>query len=228
MDYLQLKYSVDKLTECLKIVPIEDRICLDNLLQKYKKEIASIEFLNQENNVFSNEEINSIKRFIRPLKEKILNEYQNKIDLIENKINEITGFNKVNKKYSEVFNRILKIAEWKEKKCRQNFNLIPSLYCIDKIRENSSVWKKVESEWSRKLNLANKMCDESFELNEALEKYNKIENIINNFNVDLELQNLIAYRCRSKNKLHQSIDLAIRESIHVEIEKQWQNYIINQ
>jgi len=222
MEYLQLRHSVEKLTECLKIIPKEDNKHIRQLLNDYKKQMQSIKKFNEKNTSFSREEINNIKRYVSNLKNKILTPYQEKIDLIEDEINEISGFNEANKKHDDVRDRIWKIAEWMSEK----YKIYKSFYYFDKIREKSSVYKKITAEYNRKSSIAFKMCEESKEYKEAVAEYEKVENLLGNFEIDLELKNLIAYRFRNKEKYinEPNIDLTIRESIHIEIEKQWNKY----
>ena len=222
MEYLQLKLSVERLTESLKIIPKEDSEHLTKLLNKYKEQMKSIKYFNEKNTSFSKEEINNIKRYVSNLKNKILPPYQEKIDLIEDKINEISGFNKANKKEEEVVYRIFKIAEWMSEK----YKIYKSFYYVKTIQEKSSVYKKIAAEYNRKASIATKMCEDSKEYNEAVIKYVEIENMLENFEIDLELKNLIAHRFRNRHQYidEPSIDFTIRESIHIEIEKQWNKF----
>ena len=52
-----------------------------------------------------------------------------------------------------------------------------------------------------------------------------LESILALFDIDLSLKNLIAYRSRNMGKIPQGVDVTIRESIQIEIEKQWLSFL---
>ena len=216
MEYLQLKYSVEKLTECLKVLPEKDRGHLSELLLTYKEQLKSIDYVNESNDFFDKKEIRHINRFISEFKGKVLKPYIDEINDIEEKICISSGLRESNKKISLMYDKISRIAEYYHR--REGLSYF-GLH--EKIREKSHVYKKTWRENHLIGDVYEVLLEKSNEHQKALKKHKQIEKLINSFDIDLSLKNLIAYRSRNMNEKQNSIDIVIRESISNEINKQW-------
>jgi hypothetical protein len=216
MDYLQLKYSVEKLTECLKVLPKKDRGYLRELLLMYKEQLKSIDYINESNAFFDKKEIRHINQFISCLKERVLKPYIDEINDIEEKICISSGLREFNKKLDLMYNKISRIAEYyHQRECLSYIGL------SRKIKEKSQVYKKMWKEYNLIADVYDVLLEKSNEYQNALKKHQQIEKLINSFDIDLPLKNLIAYRSRNMKEKQSSIDIVIRESISNEINKQW-------
>jgi hypothetical protein len=217
MDFLQLKYSVERLTECLKVIPKEDKNYIQKLIKKYKSEMQSINFLDEKNEHFDHEEIKSIGRFIKPFREKVLYPLNERNSILHKEISDKSGLTKAEEKLEQIKNRLYKITEWSY--CKKGFT---RWWCYS--RETfgkSKVYQSAYNEVERKYSVFYKMCENSKEIIEVENEIENLNAVLDLFDIDLALKNLIAYRSRNMGKLLQGVDLTIRESIQIEIEKQW-------
>lgn len=215
MEYLQLKHSVERLTECLKVLPKEDKKPLQDLILKYKNQLKSILYIDELNTFFDKNELKHIERFVSEFKRRKIQPFENKVNEIEGKISIDCGHEEAEIKCDNLWNRLMKIAHYYAPRHNKH-----EWRYLTELKNESKVYKKALSEKYRKHNVFCRLCDESEELKAAEQKLENIKDVLNTFDIDLALKNLIAYRSRNMNPLQTSIDLVIRESIQIEIEKQ--------
>ena len=216
MDYLQLKYSVERLTECLKIIPKEDKKVVSSLISKYNKELKSIDFLNTNNNFFDHEEIKAMERHLKPFRCEVLKPFQEAIDNIEEQIYIHVGARKADDFLEQITDRVYKISEWKAEKINKKW-----WFLVEEIREKSHIYQRASNELERKQEVFYRLQSESQKLKNAIDKKEKMEKKLHSFDIDLELKNLIAHRKRNMDKIPENVHVTIRESINIEIRKQW-------
>lgn len=223
MDYLQLKYSVEKLTECLKVLPKEDRKPLNDLMSVYKNKLKSINYIDESNTFFDKKEIRHINQFMSRFIERTMKPYREKIDIISEKISIDCGHLEASKQPYIIYKRICKISEYLGKKNFKNPRVIEEQLSI-----KSRVFEKANKNFEKKEQIFWDLLDENTEYLEAEKKAKKMSSLINDFELDLPIKNLIAYRSRNMKEKQTPIDSTIRESIQIEIEKQWLKIISNQ
>lgn len=215
MDYLQLKYSVERLTECLKVLPKEDKKPLQDLILKYKNQLKSIVYIDESNTFFDKNELRQIERFLCEFRKRKIKPFQNKVYEIEEKISIDCGYEQAMNKLNNVCERLNKIAGYYAHRYNKN-----EWHYFKELQIKSKVYKKALSEENRKCDVLWRLCSESEELKGAEKKLENIKNVLNTFDIDLPLKNLIAYRSRNINPIQTSVDAVIRESIQLEVEKQ--------
>lgn len=222
MDYLQLKYSVEKLIECLKVLPKEDRKPLNDLMSSYKNKLKSINYIDESNTFFDKKEIRHINQFMSRFIERTMKPYREKIDILSEKISIDCGHLEASKQPYIIYERICKISEYLGKKNFKNPRVIEEQLSI-----KSRVFEKANKNLEKKEQIFWDLLDENAEYLEAEKEAKKMSSLINYFELDLPIKNLIAYRSRNMKEKQTPIDSAIRESIQIEIEKQWLKFISN-
>ena len=215
MEYLQLKHSVERLTECLKVLPKEDKKPLQDLILKYKNQLKSISYINESNTFFDKNELKHIERFVSEFRRRKIQPFENKVYEIEEKISIDCGHKESEIKCDNLRNRLMKIAFYYAHRHNKH-----EWHYLTELQNESKVYKKALSEQYRKCDVLCRLCDESEELKAAEQKLENIKDVLNRFDIDLALKNLIAYRSRNMNPSQTSVDLVVRESIQIEIEKQ--------
>lgn len=227
MEYLQLKHSVEKLTDCLKIMPKEDKNILQDLINKYNKQLKSINYLDENNEFFDQKELRHINQFLSNLKAKVIKPYTDKVYQIEDEIGEECGYNEAEKKFYEISNKISRIAQLF---CKRNFYSYNFSYILKKeksIEEKSKVYKDAK----RLLELKNeefwKLSENSEVLKQAEKDKEVMQSLLDKFDIDLKLKNMIAYRARNMEckAITSTAGNTIREIISTEIEKQWLKFL---
>lgn len=230
MEYLQLKHSVEQLTECLKIIPNKDKQVIKDLIKKYNEQLKSINYLDEKNEFFDKKETRHINQFMSNLKNKIINPYYSKIYEIEDKIAEQCGYNEVEKKYNEISDKIGRIADLYCERNFYHFNIQHYMRKVKSIEKKSKVYQNVSRLFDIKRNEYLKLADTSKELKQAEKNKKDMQSLLDNFDIDLKLKNMIAYRARNmENKsITSTAGNTIREIISTEIEKQWLNFLNKQ
>ena len=223
MEYLQLKHSVEQLTECLKIIPKEDKKIIKDLINKYNIKLSSINYLDENNDFFDGKEQRHINQFLSCLRQKILKPYEDKRSEIEDKISLDSGLTEADKKYDEIWSKIDRIAK---NYCEKNFsswNHTNETKIARKIKEKSKVYKNIEKELHKKYDEYDNLLDQSKEFKKAQSSIEKIKYLLDNFDLDLNIKNMIAYRSRNmeSKSITSTAGNTIREIISTEIEKQW-------
>lgn len=215
MDYLQLKHSVERLTECLKVLPKEDKKPLQDLILKYKNQLKSIVYIDESNTFFDKNELRHIERFLSDFRKRKIQPFQNKVYEIEKKISIDCAYEEAMNKLNNVYERLNKIAAYYAPRHNKN-----EWHYFKELQNKSKVYERALSEENRKCDILWRLCSESEELKGAEQRLENIKNVLNKFDIDLSLKNLIAYRSRNMNPLQTSVDVVIRESIQLEVEKQ--------
>jgi uncharacterized protein YnzC (UPF0291/DUF896 family) len=217
MDFLQLKYSVERLTECLKVIPKEDKKYIQDLIKKYKYEMQSIKFLDEKNEHFDHDELKSIERFIKPFRSKVLSPLNDKNSSLHKEISDRCGFTKAEEALDKINHRLYKIAEWRRYK-----KGIPRCWSYaSEVFDKSRIYQNALSEAERKEAVFYREAENCESIKQVESEIKNLESILDLFDIDLALKNLIAYRSRNMGKIPQGVDVTIRESIQIEIEKQW-------
>lgn len=226
MEYLQLKHSVEQLTECLKIMPKEDRLIVKQLVKKYQDKLKSIDYLDETNEFFDDKELRHINCYMSNFKNKLFKPFEDEIERIQDEISEKSGFDYAYEKSLSVYQRIDTIAAYycAKKHFRWTRNYQRKIH--KQIESKSKVYKNVERECESKREIFYQLLDESRDFQEAEKQLDEVKAKFASFDIDLKLKNMIAYKSRNmESKAITSTGYAvIREIISTEIERQWINF----
>jgi len=219
MNYIQLKESVIRLNNCLKILPDEDKAVLKRLVNKYNKQIkvfANVDFTNE---VFTTPENRSIGTFVGAFRKRKVNPFKDEIERIEESIAEETGFNAVIVEHSKIYDRLSLIYDK-----RYSYDYLHrrgNYENKDKFLEKSTVYKNSQKKYTKFYNVYEKKLSESVEYKEAEEKLGRMQVLLHGFEFNAEIKNYIAMR---KLITENCLYVATLETITNEAEIQFRNY----
>ena len=219
MNYIQLKESVIRLNNCLKILPDEDKAVLKRLVNKYNKQIkvfANVDFTNE---VFTSRECESINKMHKKFCNNKTKPFENKIKEIKESIAEVTGFNAVIVEHKSIYDRLSLIYDKRYSDWRSNWsqNYDNRIKFIDKSKIYQALKRKHTKFWK----IYEKQLSESVEYKEVGKKLEQIEELLENFDINVETKNYIAMR---KLITQHCLYAATFETIINELEIQFRNY----
>ena len=219
MNYIQLKESVIRLNNCLKILPDEDKAVLKRLVNKYNKQIkvfANVDFTNE---VFTTPENRSIGTFVGAFRKRKVNPFKDEIERIEESIAEETGFNAVIVEHSKIYDRLSLIYDK-----RYSYDYLHrrgNYENKDKFLEKSTVYRNLKQKYTKFWKIYEKKLSESVEHKEVEKKLGEMKRLLYGFEFNSEIKNYIAM---GRLVTEPSLRIATFETITNEAEIQFRNY----
>jgi len=219
MNYIQLKESVIKLNDCLKILPEEDKAVVKKLLNKYNKQIKVLTNVDFTNEFFTAPEKRSIGRFVSSFKKRKIKTFEDERERIEENIAEETGFNAVIVEHENLYKRLTLIydkrySDWRSNWSQNYDNRI-------KFIENSNVYKNLQQKYTKFYKIYKKKLSESVEHKEVENKLEEMKRLLYGFEFNAEIKNYIAM---GRLVTEPSLRIATFETITNEAEIQFRNY----
>ena len=217
MNYIQLKESVIKLTDSLKVLPKEDKVIIENLIKKYQIELSKLCNFDPKNNVFDKKELRSINRRISNVIRKYINKYDELIERLDWSLYCKLGGEDNEAKWNETYDR-LKII-FKKRYGGDNIHFIDFHDKFTLFIKKSRIMSKYNAINKKHCEIIDSYYKTNKELINLVKKRDLYSKMKESFDIDLELKNYIAYYYNSN--LDKSLDRVASEAINLEVEKQF-------